>query len=95
MDIVYASLVRRLAAGEPLLGESAEVLGALWAHALPDDGLEHASCRVEPDRVDLLLYLLTRPPQTPGRRNALERAEALLGRSHEASPLLRIRYLTT
>jgi hypothetical protein len=93
MDIVYASLARRPAAGEPPPGETAEVLGALWAHATPDDGLEHASCRPEPDRIDLLLYLLTRPASSPGTPSPLHRAQALLDRSHQASPLLRTRYL--
>jgi hypothetical protein len=92
MDIVYASLFRRSAAGEPPPGETAEVLGALWAHATPDDGLEHASCRAEHDRIDLLIYLLTRPTD-PDDPCPLHRAEALLRRSHQASPLLRSRYL--
>jgi hypothetical protein len=93
MDIVYASLSRRSTAGEPPPGETVEVLGALWAHATPDDGLEHASCRPEPDRVDLLLYLLTQSPDAPGAGSPLHRAEALLSRSHRASPLLQHRYL--
>lgn len=91
MDIVYASLTRRSTGGEPPPGETAEVLGALWAHATPDDGLEHATARPEPDRVDLLLYLLTRPSSDV--RGPLHRAEALLSRSHQASPLLGNRYL--
>lgn len=93
MDIVYASLTRRATAGEPPPGETAEILGALWAHATSDDGLEHASCRPESDRVDLLLYLLTRPADTPDTPSPLHRAQALLTRSHQASPLLRSRYL--
>jgi hypothetical protein len=93
MDIVYASLPRRPAAGPPPPGETTAVLGALWAHATPDDGLEHITCRTQPDRIDLLLYLLTRPRHAPGPRNPLHRATALLNRSHQASPLLRNRYL--
>ncbi|SEM68788.1 hypothetical protein [Streptacidiphilus jiangxiensis] len=93
MDIVYASLHRKALAEPPPSSEPAEVLGALWAHAIPDDGLEHASCRPEADRIDLLLYLLTRPEDTTDFRSPLHRAEALLSRSHQASPLLRDRYL--
>jgi len=93
MDIVYTSLSRRPAAGLPSPGEAAEVLGALWAHAIRDDGLEHASCRAQSDRVDLLLYLLTRPAGASDARSPLHRAEALLNRSCLASPLLRNRYL--
>jgi hypothetical protein len=93
MDIVYASLSRRLAAGQPPPGESAEVLGALWAHATADDGLEFVTCSPEADRVDLLLFLLTRPADPPGDASPLHRAHALLDRSHQASPLLHARYL--
>ncbi|GAA4983940.1 hypothetical protein [Kitasatospora paranensis] len=92
MDIVYASLRRRhhLPARA---GEAAEVTGALWAHATPDDGLEHATAVVEPDRVDLLLYLLTRTPPTPAAPTAVQRAADLLTRCHQASPHLRRSYL--
>ncbi|MEY9873719.1 hypothetical protein ABH931_003208 [Streptacidiphilus sp. MAP12-33] len=93
MEIVYASLARRLAAGLPPPGETAEVLDALWAHTTPDDGLEHASCRPESDRVDLLLYLLTRSDSAAVAPTPIHRAEALLSRSHRASPVLRDRYL--
>lgn len=93
MDIVYASLARRPAAGSPPpVAETAEVLGALWAHAITADGLEHASCRPQSDRVDLLLYLLSRLGTADGP-SPVDRAEALLSRSHQASPMLRIRYL--
>ncbi|GAA1091238.1 MULTISPECIES: hypothetical protein [Kitasatospora] len=92
MDIVYASLKRRRP--EPArAGEAAEVVGALWAHARPVDGLEHASARSEDDRIDLLLYLLTRTPSDPEAPGAVQRAGALLARCHRASPLLRSRYL--
>ncbi|EST33271.1 hypothetical protein [Streptomyces roseochromogenus] len=93
MDIVYASLPRRPADDQPPLGETAEVLGALWAHAVPDDGLEHVTCRAELDRVDLLLFLLTRNSPDAASRTALHRAGSLLTRCHQASPLLRERYL--
>ncbi|MER5642657.1 hypothetical protein ABT095_37690 [Kitasatospora sp. NPDC002227] len=94
MDVVYASLRRRRP--EPArVGEVAEVVGALWAHALPADGLEHASARSEDDRIDLLLYLLTRTPTPPhlAAPDAVQRADALLARCHQASPRLHQRYL--
>ncbi len=93
MDIIHTSLPRRPTAGLPPPGEAAEVLDALWAHAIPDDGLEHASCRAQSDRVDLLLYLLTRPVSVSDAHTPHYRAEALLTRSCLASPLLRSRYL--
>ncbi|GLW70281.1 hypothetical protein Kpho02_25800 [Kitasatospora phosalacinea] len=65
MDIVYASLGRKEAAGPAPDGEAAEVLAALWAHARPTDALQHITVRCEPERVDLLLYLLTRPTAAP------------------------------
>ncbi|WP_345694674.1 hypothetical protein [Kitasatospora terrestris] len=93
MDLVYASLQRRRP-GPGSSGEKAELLAALWAHALPDDGLQHATARVvEPDRVDLLLYLL-RPGPTADPAPPAAAAYALIARSHRASPLLRRRYLT-
>ncbi|GAA2829010.1 hypothetical protein GCM10010441_61840 [Kitasatospora paracochleata] len=96
MDVVYASLRRRRPEPAPA-GEVAEVVGALWAHALPSDGLEHATARSEDDRIDLLLYLLT-PTSHPtdhltDQPTAPTRAHALLTRSHRASPLLHRRYL--
>ncbi|MFC5908627.1 hypothetical protein [Streptacidiphilus monticola] len=93
MDLVRASLYRRLVSGLSPPGENAEVLGALWAHAVPEDGLEHVFCRPEADRVDLLLFLLTRSAGDPDGRSALDRAEGLLHRSHQASPVLRSRFL--
>ncbi|WP_052390268.1 hypothetical protein [Streptomyces sp. NRRL B-24484] len=92
MDIVYASLRRRCPGPVPP-GEAAEVLAALWAHARPDDGLQHVSARIEDDRVDLLLYLLTRTPGPADADAGPARARALMDRSHLASPLLRRRYL--
>ncbi|MEV6211704.1 hypothetical protein [Kitasatospora sp. NPDC051914] len=93
MDIVYASLHRRHPADPAPPGEAAEVLGVLWAHARPDDGLQHASVRILDDRVDLLLYLLTRAPDTAGASLAPCRVHGLIARSHRASPLLHRRYL--
>ncbi|MGW2370780.1 hypothetical protein [Kitasatospora sp. NPDC001683] len=93
MDIVCASLDRRLPAEPASEGETAEVLAALWAHARPDDSLEHITARPEPDRIDLLLYFLTRPTDASSTRSPLHRAGDLLHRSHQASPLLRRRYL--
>ncbi|WP_431681002.1 hypothetical protein [Kitasatospora sp. KL5] len=92
MDIVYASLRRRCSGPVPP-GEAAEVLAALWAHARPDDGLQHVSARSEDDRIDLLLYLLTRTPDPVGAEPGPDRAHALISRSRQASPLLHRRYL--
>ncbi|MEY9965917.1 hypothetical protein ABIA33_003967 [Streptacidiphilus sp. MAP12-16] len=91
MDIVYTSLDRRPAVDQAPVGEVAEVIDALWAHATPDDRLEHASGRPEPDRIDLLLFLRT--PDDPDPDGAQRRAAALVYRSHLASPLLQRRYL--
>ncbi|MFC9330392.1 hypothetical protein [Kitasatospora sp. NPDC057015] len=93
MDIVYASLMRRGTTAPYGAGEAAEIIDALWAHAAHHDGLEHASASIEPDRVDLLLYLLSRTPPDLAAPTALQRAAALLARCHQASPLLRRRYL--
>ncbi|MFB8205993.1 hypothetical protein [Kitasatospora purpeofusca] len=90
MDVVYASLHRRQRAAPEPAAELAEALGALWAHATPGDGLEHVTGCPEADRIDLLMYLSTaaRP-----QGDAVCRVEALLVRCHDASPLLRRRYL--
>ncbi|MFE5861659.1 hypothetical protein ACFQ77_14040 [Streptomyces virginiae] len=91
MEIVYASLTLRRP-GEPLHdSEAAEVVDALWAHAQPGDGLQHASARLERDRIDLLLYLMTR--NAPTEPSALCRAHTLIERSQRHSPALRRRYL--
>ncbi|GAA2746776.1 hypothetical protein [Kitasatospora cinereorecta] len=95
MDLVYASLDRRPGAAAPdpdPVDEAAEALAALWAHAAPDDGLEHANARVEPGRIDLLLFLL--PGQhRPGPADAVRRAAVLLARCYRGSTLLSARYL--
>jgi len=102
MDIVYTSLDRRPTTDPPpadelteaaRAAEAAEAVNALWAHAVPADGLEHASAEAGPDRLDLLLYLLPPDPTRPTAPGATHRAAALLARSHQASPLLRRRYL--
>ena len=93
VDIVYTSLDRRPAIRPAPAGEVAEVLDALWAHTTPDDGLEHVSGNAEPDRINLLLFLL--PPDTDhAAADAAHRAARLLARCHQASPLLQHRYLT-
>ncbi|WP_369185312.1 hypothetical protein [Streptomyces sp. Y1] len=67
MEVVHASLKRRHPGTAAPENEAAEAVDALWAHAEPADGLQHASALPAPDRIDLLLYLLTRntPPATP------------------------------
>ena len=90
---MYASLHRRRSVDPTSPEEVAEVLGAVWAHATPLDGLEHASGRAESDRIDLLLYLLSRNPGAPDACGAVHRAVALLMRCHRASPFLWRRYV--
>ncbi|MEV0193154.1 hypothetical protein AB0I39_32065 [Kitasatospora purpeofusca] len=87
MDIVYASLRRRQPGLAPP-GEKAEVLAALWAHAQPADGLQHAIARCEDDRVDLL----GRPADTVPCPAAAQ-TRTLIARVHQASPLLTRRFL--
>lgn len=93
MDCVYTSLRYRLEASPARAGEVAEVLGILWAHTAPEDGLEHIFGSLESDRVDLLLYFLSPDPTSPAAQGPLHRAAALLARGHQASPTLRRRYL--
>ncbi|MFJ5229059.1 hypothetical protein ACIQBJ_04070 [Kitasatospora sp. NPDC088391] len=71
-------------------GETAEILAALWAHALPADGLQHITARGESDRTDLLIYLRTLPDPAPApdAHPAVQRAHHLIARTHRASPLL-------
>lgn len=89
MDIVYASLCRR-PSGIATEGELGEVTAALWAHASPDDGLQHVSGRCEADRLDLLLFFLS---TMSGPHEAPARALLLLARCYEASAVLQRRYL--
>lgn len=99
MDLVYTSLRRRGEARPRPTAEStelAEVLGILWAHTAPADGLEHITGTVEGDRIDLLMFYLSATAATPAGasgRDCVERAAALLSRSHQASPVLHQRYL--
>ncbi|MEV6973204.1 hypothetical protein [Kitasatospora sp. NPDC093806] len=91
MEILHASLKRRHPGTAAQEGEAAKAVDALWAHAEPADGLEYASARLAPDRIDLLLCLLTR--DEPGQPDAISRAHRLIARSHRTSPLLRHGYL--
>ncbi|GGS09236.1 hypothetical protein Snoj_13580 [Streptomyces nojiriensis] len=93
MDCVYTSLRRRPEVTPTPAGEVAEVLGILWAHATPKDGLEHISGSLDSDRVDLLLYFLSPDPNSPTAHGPLHRAAALLARGHQRSPTLQRRYL--
>ncbi|MER5867545.1 hypothetical protein [Kitasatospora sp. NPDC002040] len=91
MDIVYTALTRRhTRTDRGDRAEVGEVVEVLWAHAEPVDRLEHAGGRAEPDRIDLLLFLL---PDGDAGTSAEHRAAELLRRAHRASPLLRDRYL--
>ncbi|MEV7021667.1 hypothetical protein [Kitasatospora sp. NPDC093558] len=92
MDIVYASLKRRHPGAAAEANEAAEAVDALWAHAQPADGLQHASAQPTYDRIDLLLYLLSRDPSD--QPDAVGRAHSLISRSHRTSPLLSHRYLS-
>ncbi|MER5640872.1 hypothetical protein ABT095_28480 [Kitasatospora sp. NPDC002227] len=91
MDIVYLSLEHRPGATRAVGTEAAQVLDTLWAHATAEDGLEHASARTEPGRLDLLLFLL--PSEAPDTPDATHRAAALLTRCHRNSRALKLRYL--
>ncbi|MHA6761545.1 hypothetical protein [Streptacidiphilus sp. PAMC 29251] len=93
MDIIYTSLERRDPAAPDPVNEVAEVLDALWAHATAEDGLEYAGGNAGPGRLDLLLFLLTPPPDRPPATAAIHRAAQLLNRCHRASPMVRHRYL--
>ncbi|AUY48327.1 hypothetical protein [Streptomyces sp. CB01881] len=64
---------------------------ALWAHAEPADGLQHASAQPTYDWIDLLVYLLSRDPSD--QPDAVGRAQSLISRSYRTSPLLRRCYL--
>lgn len=91
MDIVYASLKRRHAHVAAEACEAAEAVDALWAHAEPADGLQHASAQPAADRIDFLLYLLsTDPADAP---SAVGRAHSLISRCQRTSSLLRRHYL--
>lgn len=91
MELVLASLKRRLPTEAAQENEAAEAVDALWAHAEPADGLQHATALPAPDRLDLLLYLLTQ--DAPGQPDAVSRAHRLITRSQRTSPLLRRGYL--
>ncbi|MFC1421087.1 hypothetical protein [Streptacidiphilus cavernicola] len=94
MDIVHLSLERRPATDPTPAGEVADAVDVLWAHAGPDDGLEHASGRAAPDRLDLLLYLRTgRAAAHHGGPSAEYRAAQLIARCYRASHHLQGRYL--
>ncbi|MGW2398666.1 hypothetical protein ACWCYY_19150 [Kitasatospora sp. NPDC001664] len=93
MDIVYTSLDHRPGTLPDSLTEVPEALDALWAHATPEDGLEHASARSEPGRLDLLLFLLPPDRAGAGAEAATGRAAALVARSYRNSPVLKRRYL--
>ncbi|MFD7639825.1 hypothetical protein ACFV4P_04160 [Kitasatospora sp. NPDC059795] len=94
MEIVYTSLRRRSTADPAPPGETSEVVGILWAHARPEERLQHLTARSEADRVDLLVYLLgPRPDADTADQPPLAVAHDLLARSHRASPVLHRRYL--
>ncbi|KJY32939.1 MULTISPECIES: hypothetical protein [unclassified Streptomyces] len=90
MDVVHASL-RRRDRGAVASQEASEVVGILWAHARPGDALQHITARPQDDRVDLLLYLLTRRT-ADGPSDPVASAHTLIARGHRASPLLSRRY---
>ncbi|WKV70879.1 hypothetical protein AW27_004705 [Streptomyces sp. PCS3-D2] len=93
MDCVYTSLRRRPEVPPAGVGEVAEVVGILWAHTAPKDGLEHIAGSLDSDRVDLLFYFLSADPASPAVHSPLHRAATLLARGHQASATLKRRYL--
>ena len=93
MDIIHASLERRPTAAPPPADEVAEVVDALWAHAVTEDGLEFAGGKARLERLDLLLFLLPPSPDNPADGASVLRVAQLLIRCHRASPAVRHRYL--
>jgi hypothetical protein len=85
MHLVRAVLTRRSSA--PPSADGRELVDILWAHALPEDGLEHARCRLGPDRADLALFIRETEHSSP-----VQQAAALLGRCHSASAVLTATY---
>ncbi|MFF7456765.1 hypothetical protein [Kitasatospora sp. NPDC008115] len=63
---------------------AADVQGALWARAVPGDGLEHVRARSVPGGVGLVLYV-----RAPHREAAELRAYALLDRALAEGPACR------
>ncbi|MFE6871115.1 hypothetical protein ACFVFS_31730 [Kitasatospora sp. NPDC057692] len=62
----------------------ADVQGALWARAVPGDGLEHVRAGAVPGGIGLVLYV-----RAPDREAAELRAHALLGRALAEGPARR------
>ncbi|MFJ7204576.1 hypothetical protein ACIQWR_13690 [Streptomyces sp. NPDC098789] len=91
MEIVYASLVLRRPDECATQHTAAEAVDALWAHALPEAGLQHVSARCEPGRIDFLLYLMS--PAVLGAPTAEHRAHTLISHGQRTSPLLNLRFL--
>jgi hypothetical protein len=91
MEMVYASLILRRPDVVVQASGAAEVVDALWVHAEPGDGLQHASARPVRGRLDLLLYFLSREPSDGS--DAVGRAHSMITRTHRASPALRRWYL--
>ncbi|MFI5982548.1 hypothetical protein ACIBEA_16935 [Streptomyces sp. NPDC051555] len=91
MEIVYASLVLRRPDECATQQTAAEAVDALWAHALPEAGLQHVSARCEAGRIDFLLYLMS--PAELGVPAAEYRAHTLIAHGQRTSPLLNLLFL--
>ncbi|BAJ29313.1 MULTISPECIES: hypothetical protein [Kitasatospora] len=96
MDIVHVGLARRLPPPdtEPAV-EEAEAVDVLWAHADRGGGLQHITAQASVDRIDFLLYYLTRTTPAPAAATTTATAAAhrLITDAHRASPRFHRRYL--
>ncbi|MFJ5830106.1 hypothetical protein [Streptomyces sp. NPDC093089] len=79
MRVVLASLTTT-STGIRAAGTSAVVTDLLWAHARPEDGLEHVTPRATCSGIDLYLFVRAKAdgPAVTQMRPLLERARAAL-----------------
>ncbi|WP_306328437.1 hypothetical protein [Streptomyces venezuelae] len=77
MRVVLASLTTT-SAGTRAAGTPALVSDLLWAHARPEDGLEHVTARATRSGIDLYLFVRAEAdgPAVDRMRPLLERARA-------------------
>lgn len=47
--------------------DPAEMVDILWAHALPEDGLEHIAQHIDDDTVDIALFVKSDTPESAYR----------------------------
>jgi hypothetical protein len=87
VHLVHAALIRRDgAAVDP--AEAARAVDALWAHAGPEDRLEHIRARPGDDgRVELILFFRSQDGADPAHS-----AAELIGRTHRTAAEMRQLY---